>query len=94
MGIPTVNIGDRQKGRIQADSIVNCEPDVSAIKEAMEKAETAEFKGKIAKALLLHKQSDALTSKSIVSRIKECLLGENREEIDLKKKFYDIEFEV
>tara|TARA_B100001750_G_C14919285_1_gene308554 strand:- start:89 stop:520 length:432 start_codon:yes stop_codon:yes gene_type:complete len=25
-GIPTVNIGDRQKGRLQADSVFNCEP--------------------------------------------------------------------
>lgn len=94
MGVPTVNIGDRQKGRIQAVSIVNCEPQTSAIKEAMEKVETAEFRGQIAKNLLLHKQSNALPSECIVSRIKECLLGENRTEIDLKKRFYDIEFEI
>lgn len=94
MGIPTVNIGDRQKGRIQAVSIVNCEPETSAIKNAMEKAESEEFRGKIAKTLLLHKQSGALPSECIVSRIKECLLGEGRAEIYLKKKFYDIEFEV
>lgn len=25
-GIPTVNIGDRQKGRLQASSVINCEP--------------------------------------------------------------------
>lgn len=25
-GIPTVNIGDRQQGRLQADSVLNCEP--------------------------------------------------------------------
>ena len=94
MGIPTVNIGDRQKGRIQAVSIVNCDPDASAIKEAMEKVETTEFRGQIAKDLLLQKHSNALPSECIVSRIKECLLGENRTEIDLKKKFYDIEFKI
>lgn len=94
MGVPTVNIGDRQKGRIQAVSIVNCEPETSAIKGAMEKVEMAEFRGRIAKNLLFHKQSNALPSECIVSRIKECLLGENRTEIDLKKKFYDIEFEI
>jgi UDP-hydrolysing UDP-N-acetyl-D-glucosamine 2-epimerase len=37
---PTVNIGDRQKGRIQAASVINCSPDSHdiylAIKEALE----------------------------------------------------------
>lgn len=94
MGIPTINIGDRQKGRMQADSIVNCKPEASAIKGAMEKAETAAFREKIAKALLQQGQSNASTSQCIVSRIKECLLGENGAGIDLKKKFYDVEFEV
>ncbi|WP_019123263.1 UDP-N-acetylglucosamine 2-epimerase [Brevibacillus massiliensis] len=39
--IPTVNIGDRQKGRLQATSVINCEPRTDsilrAIREAMEK---------------------------------------------------------
>ena len=39
-GIPTVNIGDRQKGRMQADSVFNCEPTrdkiLVAIGEALE----------------------------------------------------------
>ena len=38
---PTVNIGDRQKGRIQASSVINCKPEsadiVRAIKEALTK---------------------------------------------------------
>ncbi len=38
---PTVNIGDRQKGRLQASSIINCKPEsadiVRAIKEALTK---------------------------------------------------------
>jgi UDP-hydrolysing UDP-N-acetyl-D-glucosamine 2-epimerase len=36
---PTVNIGDRQKGRLQASSVINCKPEsadiVRAIKEAL-----------------------------------------------------------
>ena len=28
---PTVNIGDRQKGRTQADSIVNCDVDIRKV---------------------------------------------------------------
>ena len=34
-GVPTVNIGNRQDGRPQAESIVNCPVDASAIKDAM-----------------------------------------------------------
>lgn len=94
MGIPTVNIGDRQKGRIQAASIVNCKPDAFAIKEAVKKAETAEFREKIAEDFLLHKRLNALPSECIVSRIKEHLLGGDGGKIDLKKKFYDIDFEI
>jgi len=35
---PTVNIGSRQKGRIAADSVVNCVPEKQAIIEAIKKA--------------------------------------------------------
>jgi GDP/UDP-N,N'-diacetylbacillosamine 2-epimerase (hydrolysing) len=32
---PTVNIGDRQKGRIQGASVINCEPDIVSIRSAL-----------------------------------------------------------
>jgi len=35
LGKPTVNIGDRQKGRLQAASVVNCEAEASAIIQAI-----------------------------------------------------------
>jgi UDP-hydrolysing UDP-N-acetyl-D-glucosamine 2-epimerase len=38
--IPTVNIGDRQKGRLQADSVINCEPVGELIGEAIRAAFT------------------------------------------------------
>lgn len=37
-GKPTVNIGDRQKGRLQATSVVNCQPQALAIKQAITSA--------------------------------------------------------
>ena len=37
-GIPTVNIGDRQTGRLGADSVIDCAPERSAIAEAIAKA--------------------------------------------------------
>ena len=33
--IPTINIGNRQKGRIQASSVINCEPESNKIKSAI-----------------------------------------------------------
>jgi UDP-hydrolysing UDP-N-acetyl-D-glucosamine 2-epimerase len=35
---PTVNIGDRQKGRLQASSVINCPADAAAIARAIQQA--------------------------------------------------------
>lgn len=35
MGIATINIGDRQKGRLSASSVINCEPTQQSISEAL-----------------------------------------------------------
>ena len=43
LGVAVVNIGDRQKGRIQAESVINCEPDRVSILAAIAKAITTEF---------------------------------------------------
>jgi len=42
-GIPTVNIGDRQKGRILSDSVISCAPETGHIIAAMKKALSADF---------------------------------------------------
>lgn len=94
MGVPTVNIGNRQSGRIQAVSIVNCEPVTSDIKAAMTLADTDQFREETVRNFLMSQQEYVLPSEAIVSRIREYLLGENGAEINLRKKFYDIEFEV
>lgn len=36
--IPTVNIGDRQKGRLRSESVLDCEPDSDSILNAIQKA--------------------------------------------------------
>lgn len=40
----TINIGDRQKGRIQAQSVIDCEPDRYSIIRAIKRAESIEFR--------------------------------------------------
>lgn len=42
-GIPTLNIGDRQKGRAQGSTIVNCIPTYEGIMTGLEKALSYEF---------------------------------------------------
>lgn len=43
-GIPTLNIGDRQKGRLAADSVVNCGPQKEEILEGLKKVLYTEYK--------------------------------------------------
>jgi GDP/UDP-N,N'-diacetylbacillosamine 2-epimerase (hydrolysing) len=42
--IGTINIGDRQKGRIMAKSVINCKIDRSSIKQSIEQLYSDEFK--------------------------------------------------
>lgn len=41
--IPTVNIGDRQKGRVRAESVMDCEPAAISITSSIRKAISPEF---------------------------------------------------
>lgn len=85
-GVPTINIGDRQKGRHQGDSVINCKTEENDIAAAMALALSEEFK-KIAKNTN-NPYGDGNTSDKIIDKIKVFLL---EEKIDLKKKFYDCE---
>lgn len=82
--IPTINIGDRQKGRIQAASIINCDPVSKDIIDSIKHARTNEFR----KALknLTNPYEGENTSKNIVDIVKNSL----KNNINLKKKFYDL----
>ena len=43
-GIPTLNIGDRQKGRIQAESTYNCLPDKESVLKGLDTILSKEFR--------------------------------------------------
>lgn len=85
--IPTINIGDRQKGRIQAESVINCKPVTQDITKAIEQGLTVDFNNKISK--MTNPYGDGNVSYRVLSVIKE----ELNNEISLKKKFYDIEID-
>lgn len=84
-GIPTINIGNRQKGRIQAGSIINCENEVKDIVEAIQKAMSPQFRETIKSIKNPYGNGD--TSEKIVSILEELC---KKEKIDLRKKFYDL----
>lgn len=81
--IPTVNIGDRQRGRLQAASIINCEPNRESIARAVEKALSEEFRSVCRRVKNPYGDGDA--AERIAEKIWE-ILTEGK--IDLKKKFY------
>lgn len=84
--IPTINIGDRQKGRQKASSVIDCLPDKSSIQKAIDKAIENEFID-ISKNTV-NPYGDGNSSDKIIKILKKYLLKEN---IDLKKSFYDCE---
>ena len=82
---PTINIGDRQKGRICAKSVISCEPDKHSIINGIDKARSQQFLDEIANQVSPY--GDGETSEKIVTVIKD-FLDNNR--INLKKCFYDV----
>jgi GDP/UDP-N,N'-diacetylbacillosamine 2-epimerase (hydrolysing) len=82
--VPTVNIGDRQKGRLQAQSTINCGTGADDIKKAIEKALSPEFKEKASSVKSPYGDGNAS------ERIAEIVMKKLDEPINLKKKFYDL----
>ncbi len=78
---PTVNIGDRQKGRIQANSVINCKPTQADIEKALRKALKYDEE-------VVNPYGDGKTSDKMLRIIKKTFYGKT---IDLKKVFCDLE---
>lgn len=84
--IPTINIGDRQKGRIRAESVIDCDIKAEKIEKAMKTAVSDEFQ-KFCQTVK-NPYGDGNSCEKIVSVIKQNFVGRT---INLKKVFYDIE---
>ena len=80
---PTVNIGDRQKGRIQSRSVINCSPTKDAIIQALRQAFSPEFRQSI------QEMTNPYGKENTAKNIKEIIKHFNLTNI-LKKEFYDI----
>lgn len=85
--IPTINIGDRQRGRIMGETVLSCEPYQQSIDNVISKALSHDFLEKIRNAK--NPYGDGHTSEKITAVIKDFF---KNNKIDIKKKFYDIDF--
>lgn len=84
--IPTVNIGDRQKGRTQSETVINCEPTMEAINVAMSLALSDEFVEKCKEVTNPYEKQD--TSKAIADIVANYL---ENDKLSTKKHFFDIQ---
>lgn len=85
--IPTVNIGDRQRGRLQSESIINCRSNSYSIINAITMALTDEYKKICQKSISQY--GDGHAANRIADKVVE-VIKDGR--IDLKKKFYDLDY--
>ena len=87
--IPTINIGNRQLGRIAGKTVINCQPTRESIGQAIDNALNKTFLNEIKD--IPNPYGDGQTSKRIMDIIKDCFVNNK---INIKKKFYDLNFEV
>lgn len=81
--IPTINIGNRQKGRIHAESVIDCGNDAEQIEAALMKALSLEFRKSIAN--ISNPYEGKQPSSDIVGKITEAV----NDGVSIKKRFYD-----
>ncbi|MBN2605903.1 MAG: UDP-N-acetylglucosamine 2-epimerase (hydrolyzing) [Thiotrichales bacterium] len=83
VGTPTVNIGERQKGRLMADSIIQCDESTDAIIKAIQQA----MKSSTRNVTSLYGKGD--TAQQILQALEKT-------DFDtlLPKRFYDIPYDV
>lgn len=82
--IGTINIGDRQKGRVRTESIIDCDSNMEAIVKSFEKLYSSEFQVKIGGVKSIY--GDGTASEKIVKQLKQVDLSGI-----IKKSFYDLE---
>jgi GDP/UDP-N,N'-diacetylbacillosamine 2-epimerase (hydrolysing) len=79
----TINIGDRQRGRLKAASVLNCAPERVAISLALEQLYSPSFQASMAQVCNPYGEGGA--SDKVVAAIRTCNLDSL-----LKKRFHDL----
>ena len=79
----TINIGDRQRGRLQADSVINCDPTRQSIEAALAKLYTTIFLETLPQVVNPYGEGGAAVK--VVNTLKSCSLNGL-----VKKTFHDL----
>lgn len=82
--IPTINIGDRQRGRVYGLSVINCKPTKKEIIESINLGLSESFRKKLKKSI--NPYGNKNSSIEIVKILKKIAVNENL----IKKKFYNL----
>jgi len=82
-GVPTVNIGDRQKGRTQAASVLNCTSQAQDIEKTLKKALFSDFR-------TVAKETISPYEKTGTVELIMAAIGTYKDKLNVQKHFYDI----
>lgn len=85
--IGTINIGDRQKGRLRAQSVIDCDPERGSIKAALARLYTKDFQEALKDVSNPYGEGGA--TEQIIQILRKTDLRCN-----LKKEFFDLTFKV
>lgn len=80
----TINIGDRQKGRLKAASVIDCEPKRESILEALKQLYSVKFQCQLQNTV--NPYGDGGASEQVVAHLRAVPLSDI-----IKKQFYDFE---
>jgi len=83
--VPTINIGDRQRGRIQANSVIDCNPSVKSIRSAFATMYSETFQKKLIG--VVNPYGEGGSSEKICNTISTFPLDGI-----LKKSFYNLDY--
>lgn len=84
LGVPTVNIGPRQQGRLRAPSVIDCAENADDIAGAIKRAMSPGFRASLDEMTSPYGSGD--TAGKVVEVIRESELGEEL----LMKRFFDV----
>ena len=83
----TINIGDRQRGRLQPESVINCQPNRDSIADALAKLYSTAFQTSLRQ--VINPLGEGGASERVVNALKNTAIAGI-----VKKTFYDLETHI
>ena len=89
LSLPTLNVGDRQKGRLPAPNIISCARDSTSVAKALKKLLNPKFNETLTGTAAHNPYGDGVFAEKTLAVLKDMLAHKSREEL-LRKKFMDL----